>query len=296
MPHSETTQPQLDPGLYIVATPIGNLGDISARALEMLQQANFIACEDTRTTGKLLKSFAISTKMTPYHDHNAARARPNLIDLMQNGAAVALVSDAGTPLISDPGYKLVRDAVAAGLTVTTAPGPSAALAALTLAGVPSDRFTFLGFLPVKVGARRAAVAEISSIGTSLIIYESPRRLAATLTDLAAALGERPAAVARELTKLYEEVRRGSLGELAAHYHEAGPPKGETVIVIGPPATDSSAIKNGMETPAGSAMAQLMDTLTQTLSVRDAADLVAAATGVNRRDLYQIAIKARREDQ
>lgn len=290
MPQPETPPKPLAPGLYVVATPIGNLGDISRRGIDILSNADLIACEDTRTTGKLLKAFAISTRMTPYHEHNAARARPGLIERMRAGEAVALVSDAGTPLISDPGYKLVDAAIAAHLHVTTAPGPSAVMAALTLAGLPCDRFTFLGFLPSRAGARRSAIADITHMTTTLVIYESPRRLATTLADLAEILGSRAAAVTRELTKLYEEVQRGSLGELAAHYSKAGPPKGETVIVVGPP--ESNNASDG----AQPATIQLMTALIQTLSVRDAADLVAAATGFSRRDLYQTAIKAKKDAQ
>lgn len=219
-------------GLYIVATPIGNLSDLSPRAAQMLEGADAIAVEDSRVTAKLLRHLGIRKPMIPYHDHNADRVRPGLIARMRD-QAIALVSDAGTPLISDPGYKLVREARAAGIPVTTAPGPSAAIAALTLAGLPTDRFLFLGFLPPRAKARADAIAGIAAVEASLVLYESGPRLAATLAALADGLGAREAAVAREISKKFEEVRGGSLAELASSYAEA-PPKGEIVIVVGPP--------------------------------------------------------------
>ena len=222
----------LSPGLYIVATPIGNLGDLSARAADILARADLIAVEDSRVTAKLLHRIGTKRPMAPYHDHNAYQVRPSLIARMA-GEAIALVSDAGTPLISDPGYKLVRDARAAGHIVTTIPGPCAAIAALTLAGLPTDRFFFLGFLPAKEKAKADAIAEISAIRATLILYESGPRLAATLAALAKGLGDREAGVAREISKAYEECVTGTLTELAARYADH-PPKGEIVVIVGPP--------------------------------------------------------------
>ena len=209
--------PALAPGLHIVATPIGNLRDTTLRALEVLAAADVIACEDTRVTRKLIDHYGITTPLTPYHDHNAAEARPKLIARLAAGGAVALVSDAGTPLVSDPGFKLVRAAHDAGYAVTAVPGASAALAALAVAGLPTDRFFFEGFLPPKTGQRRARIAELARIPATLLLFETGPRLAAALADLAEGLGLREAAVCRELTKLHEEVRRGDLAALAAHY-------------------------------------------------------------------------------
>src|SRR5215467_5591178 len=229
-----TVAPPLPAGLYLVATPIGNLRDITVRALEVLAAADLIACEDTRVTRKLLDHYGIATPLTPYHEHNAAEARPKLIARLADGAAMALVSDAGTPLVSDPGYKLVREAQAAGASVTALPGASAVLASLTLSGLPTDRFLFEGFLPAKEGARRARINELKRIPATLVLFESGARLAAALADLAAELGPRQAAICRELTKLYEEVRRGDLGTLAREAAQADEPRGEIAIVVAPP--------------------------------------------------------------
>ena len=267
------------PGLYLTATPIGNTGDLTYRARDLLAAADVIACEDTRVTGKLLARYGITTPTVAYHDHNAAKVRPRLLGRLTRGEVVALVSDAGTPLISDPGYRLVRAAVAAGCAVTTLPGASAVLAALTLAGLPTDRFFFLGFLPAKPGARRRALGGVESVTATLVILESARRLAASLADMAAVLGPRPAAVARELTKLHEEVRRGPLDELAAFYAEAGPPKGEVVVVVGPPG----------EAAAPEIDAALVEAL-QSMSLREAVATVAGATGAARRRVYQRALE------
>ncbi len=272
--------PALSPGLYIVATPIGNLGDMTARAIEVLRHVTVIACEDTRVTGGLLQRFGIATPMTPYHDHNADRVRPKLVERLQRGETVALVSDAGTPLISDPGYKFVSACAAAGVTVFPIPGPSAMLAALVVAALPTDRVLFSGFLPVKAGARAEAIAELKDLRATLVFYESTQRLGATLKALGQGLGERNAAVCRELTKLHEEVRRGTLGELAAAY-EAQTPKGEAVIVVA----------GASETPSGSVEdldAALKRALT-TMSLRDAATAVAQALGHPRRDVYKRAL-------
>ncbi|MEX0751319.1 MAG: 16S rRNA (cytidine(1402)-2'-O)-methyltransferase, partial [Xanthobacteraceae bacterium] len=225
--------PALPGGLHIVATPIGNLGDITLRALEALAGADVIACEDTRVTRKLLDRYGITTPLTPYHDHNAAEARPKILARLAAGEAVALVSDAGTPLVSDPGFKLVRAVREAGHAVTALPGASATLAALTVAGLPTDRFFFEGFLPPKEAARRTRITELKRIPATLVLFETGPRLAATLADLAEGLGARAAAICRELTKLHEEVRRGSLEELAHHYAGAEARRGEIVIVIAP---------------------------------------------------------------
>jgi 16S rRNA (cytidine1402-2'-O)-methyltransferase len=265
-----------------VATPIGNLDDITLRAGKLLQSADCVACEDTRTTGRLLTLLGLeAAALVPYHEHNAERARPALLARLRGGAVVALVSDAGTPLLSDPGFRLVRACLADGIAVTSVPGASALLPALQLSGLPCDRFLFVGFLPPKAAARRHALADLAAVRATLVIYESPRRLAAALADMAAVLGGRDAAVARELTKLYEEVRRAPLDQLATHYAAAGPPKGEVVVVVGPP--DASP-------PAGQAEidARLAEAL-QHLSARDAAIQVAAALGVPRRQVYARAL-------
>ncbi len=274
----------LAPGLYLVATPIGNLADISLRALEVLAKADLVACEDTRTTRKLLAAHGIAAKLTAYHEHNAARVRPRLMERLECGEAVALVSDAGTPLISDPGYKLVAAAAEAKVTVTAVPGASAALAALTVSGLPSDRFLFAGFLPNKSGARRRALAELAPIPVSLVIYESARRLPAALADMAEVLGPRPAAVARELTKLHEEVRRGTLPALAEHYGRAGPPKGEVVVVVGPPGPDAAAA------PGAEVLDAQLRAAFRRASLRDAVAAVAEATGLPRRQVYARALE------
>src|SRR5262245_51522463 len=225
---------KLTGGLYLVATPIGNLGDVTLRALEVLAAANVIACEDTRVTRRLLDHYGIATPLTPYHEHNAAAARPKLLERLAAGEAVALVSDAGTPLVSDPGYKLVLAAREAGHLVTALPGPSAVLAAISSAGLPTDRFLFAGFLPPKQGQRRTRVEELAAIPATLVLFETGSRLPAALADLAEGLGPRPAAICRELTKLYEEVRRGDLATLARDYVAGAETRGEIVIVIAPP--------------------------------------------------------------
>ena len=278
----------LAPGLYIVATPIGNLADISLRAIEVLATADLVACEDTRTTRRLLGAHGIAARLTAYHDHNATRMRPKIMARLERGETVALVSDAGTPLISDPGYKLVAAAAEAGVTVTAVPGASAGLAALTISGLPSDRYFFAGFLPNKSAARRRALAELTPIPASLVIYESARRLPASLADMAAVLGPRPAAVARELTKLHEEVRRATLPALAEHYAAAGPPKGEVVVVIGPPDPDAAAAPD-----AETVDIQLRAALRHD-SLRDAVAAVAEATGLPRKRVYARALELAQE--
>ncbi|MBS0503707.1 MAG: 16S rRNA (cytidine(1402)-2'-O)-methyltransferase [Proteobacteria bacterium] len=265
----------LPPGLYIVATPIGNLGDLTPRAADILSRADVLAVEDSRVTAKLLRHIGVRRPMTPYHDHNADRVRPELIARMA-GESVALVSDAGTPLISDPGYKLVRDARAAGLPVTTLPGPCAAIAALTLAGLPTDRFLFAGFLPSKAKARADAIAELAPIRATLIFYESGPRLAAALGALRDGLGDREAAVAREISKAFEETVTGRLSELANRYADA-PTKGEIVIIVGPPGEAGPANTDDVD-------AALREALTR-LPPAKAAGEVAKAFGVDRRELY-----------
>ncbi len=274
----------LAPGLYLVATPIGNLADISLRAIEVLGQAGLVACEDTRTTRKLLTAHGIAAKLTAYHEHNAARVRPRLMERLECGEAVALVSDAGTPLISDPGYKLVAAAAEAGVAVTAVPGASAGLAALTVSGLPSDRYFFAGFLPNKSAARHRALAELVPVPASLVIYESARRLPAALADMAEVLGPRPAAVARELTKLHEEVRRGTLAALAEHYQQAGPPKGEVVVVIGPPDADTATA------PSAEALDTHLRAALGRESLRDAVAAIAEATGLPRKQIYARALE------
>ncbi len=271
----------LEAGLYLVATPIGNAGDITLRALEVLATADVVACEDTRTTARLLTMHGVRARLTAYHEHNAERARPGLLARLARGEAVALVAEAGTPLISDPGYKLVVAARHAGVTVTAVPGASATLAALTISGLPTDRFLFAGFLPPRGGPRRRAIAGLAAVEATLVVLESPRRLAASLADMAALLGPREAAVARELTKLFEEVRRGPLDDLAAHYSAAGPPKGEVVVVIAPPG-ETQISEDDVDVRLRAAL--------EGQSVRDAAQSVAAATGLPRRRLYARALE------
>ncbi len=265
----------LTPGLYIVATPIGNLGDLSPRASEILLGADLVAVEDSRVTAGLFRHLGAKGKMTPYHDHNADAVRPGLVARMAT-EAIALVSDAGTPLISDPGFKLVRDARAAGHPVTTIPGPCAAIAALTLAGLPTDRFLFLGFLPAKLHARAEAIAEIAGVRATLVLYESGPRLSACLAALAEGLGDREAAVAREISKKFEECVTGSLTQLAERYAEA-PPKGEIVVVVAPPGAPAP-------TSADDADAALAEALTR-LPASKAAGEVAKKLGLDRKALY-----------
>ena len=278
----------VEPGLHLVATPIGNLADITLRALAVLSRADVIACEDTRVTGKLKSAFGLSAHLVSYHDHNAARVGPALIRRLEDGQIVALVSDAGTPLISDPGYRLVGAAIAAGIPVTAVPGPSAALAALVASGLPTDRFLFAGFLPPRQAARHAALHAIAPVRATLVFFESPKRLAATLADMADALGARPAAIARELTKRHEEVRRGRLAELAHAYGNEEPPKGEIVIVIGPPEDEAPTGVAEVDRRLRAALARA--------GVRDAAAEVAAATGWPRRDVYRRALALRDHGQ
>jgi len=272
---------RLGPGLYVVATPIGNLRDITLRALEVLRIADLVLCEDTRVTLKLLDRHNLSPKLFAYHDHNAASVRPRVLEELAKGSAVALVSDAGTPLVSDPGFKLVEAAIAAGHRIFPIPGASAALAALVSAGLPSDRFFFEGFLPPKSGARKTRLAELRAIPATLIFYESGPRLSDSLLDMSATLGVRNAAVCRELTKAFEEVRRGSLAELASHYEKAGPPKGEIVVVVSPPGDEAPLDDADIDSKIKAALKKL--------SLKDASAAIAAETGLPRKEIYARAL-------
>ena len=274
------------PGLYLVATPIGNAADITLRALDVLTRADVIACEDTRITAKLLAVHGISRPLVRYDEHTARTAGPALIERIGRGECVALVTDAGTPLISDPGERLVRDCIDAGLPVLAVPGASAALTALCVAGLPAARFLFAGFLaPRSVGRRRRELLALADVQATLVLLESPKRLATALADMADTLGSRDAAVARELTKLFEEVRRGSLPDLADYYRRAGPPKGEVTIVVAPPLAPPP--------PADAEVDRLLGEALESMSPRDAATEIAKATGMPRRQLYAraIALKA-----
>jgi len=277
---------KIAPGLHIVATPIGNLGDITLRALATLAGADVIACEDTRVTRKLLGRYGIATPLTPYHDHNAATARPKLLRRLAEGASIALVSDAGTPLVSDPGFKLVRAAQEGGHTVTALPGPSALLAALAVAGLPTDQFFFGGFLPAKKAARRTRIAELARIPSTLVLFETGPRITATLADLAAGLGHREAALCRELTKLHEEIRRGDLETLAQN-SPASEVRGEIVLVIAPLQASAQPSADDTDTLLRRALARV--------SLKDAVGEVAEATGLPRRDLYQRALALAKEE-
>jgi 16S rRNA (cytidine1402-2'-O)-methyltransferase len=274
----------LSPGLYLVATPIGNLGDITLRALATLARADVLYCEDTRHSGTLLAHYAIAGRLRPYHEHNARHERPRILAELAAGKSVALVSDAGTPLISDPGYKLVREAVAAGHRAIALPGPSAPLAALASAGLPTDTFLFAGFLPPRSGARRTRLAQLREVSATLVLFEAPSRLAESLADIAEVLGPREAAVARELTKLYEEVRRGPPEELA-RWAAQGNLKGEMVILVGPPL------------PAAVTDADIAAKLTPMLPVMglsDAAKAVAEGLGVAKARVYEVGVALKRQ--
>jgi 16S rRNA (cytidine1402-2'-O)-methyltransferase len=273
----------LPAGLHIVATPIGNLGDISLRALATLARADLIYCEDTRHSRTLLAHFGISRPLRAYHEHNAERERPRIMAELRQDRSVALISDAGTPLISDPGYKLVRAALAAGIRVTSLPGASAVLAALTSCGLATDAFLFIGFLPAKQAARRTRLAELAATPATLVAFEAPARLSASLADIAAVLADRGVAVARELTKLHEEVRSSDAAELAQWATQSAP-RGEMVIVIGPPAAAVAV--------TDAAIAAHLAGLLASMSVRDAAKAAAAALGVSKARAYELALALR----
>ncbi len=268
------------PGLYVTATPIGNARDVTLRALEVLKGCDAILAEDTRVSAKLLAIYGISKPLSAYNDHNAGRERPKILARLRAGQRLALVSDAGTPLVSDPGFKLVREAVAEDLPVHAIPGASALLTALALAGLPTDRFLFAGFLPAKAGERRTVLEELKPLRSTLVFYETAPRLADSLADMAAVLGPRPAAVGRELTKLHEETRRGDLAALAAHYAAAGPPRGELALVVGPPLAAAPDLTRADA---------LLEKALAFMPVRAAADLVAEALDLPRRELYARAL-------
>lgn len=270
----------LPPGLYIVPTPIGNLGDITLRALETLKSADLIACEDTRVTAKLLNHYAIKKPLLSYNDHNGEERRPEILSKLAEGNVVVLVSDAGTPLVSDPGYKLAREALEQGIYVTALPGASSILPALCLSGLPTDAFFFAGFLPAKQEACRKYVASLAAIPSTLVFFESARRLSETIALLLEGLGDRPAAVVREISKLYEESRRGPLSELQTHYEVNGAPKGEVVIVVGAPQA------HAVDIDIDAALKELL----KEFSVKDASSMLAKETGLPRREIYERAVK------
>ena len=270
----------------MLATPIGNARDITLRALDVLKGCHVIAAEDTRVTSKLLAIHGVQKPLIPYNDHNGPEMRPKILARLERGEAVALVSDAGTPLVSDPGYKLVREVIAAGLPVVAIPGPSAVLTGLALSGLPSDRFLFAGFLPSRSGERTSALEDLKAVRATLIFFESAQRLSETLAAMAEVLGDRPCAVTRELTKLHEEVRRGSLSELAAHYAKAGAPKGEVTLLIGPPAEatfDTAKVDAALK----AALAFM--------PVKAAAEMIANLTGSHRKQIYDRALELKNGD-
>jgi 16S rRNA (cytidine1402-2'-O)-methyltransferase len=275
----------LPAGLYVTATPIGNAADITLRALEVLKSCDLIAAEDTRVTAKLLAIHGIAKPLAAYNDHNAARERPKLLAKMRQGARIALVSDAGTPLVSDPGFKLVREAIAEGLPVHALPGASAVLTGLALAGLPTDRFLFAGFLPAKQGMRQSALRGLKDLRATLVFFESPQRLSETLGDMAEIFGTRTAAVAREMTKLHEDVRRGLLRELAAHYENAGAPRGEVTLIVSPP-HDIEADTARIDSALDKALAFM--------PVRPAVDLVADMLDAPRRVVYARALEKKND--
>ena len=269
------------PGLYIVATPIGNMGDITLRALEVLKECDLILCEDTRVSAKLLKHYGISRPTLSYNDHNGQERRPKIMQALESGQRVALISDAGTPLISDPGYKLVKDVQDAGFHVSTLPGPSSVMAALCLSGLPTDRFLFAGFLSSKHEACKKELQELAKIPSTLVFFESARRLQDTLSLMHETLGERDVAVVREISKLYEESRRNTLSVLIEHYKHHGEPKGEVVIVVGPPLAQTASIES---------IEAKLTLLLATHSVKEAASIVAEETGFPRKEIYSLALK------
>lgn len=268
-------------GLYLVATPIGNLGDLSPRAVAVLKNADVVACEDTRITGKLLSLNAISTPMVNYHEHNADKMRPVLTARLKKGETVALVSDAGTPLVSDPGHKLVADCIKEGIYVTAVPGASALLTALQLSGLPTRRFLFQGFLPPKSSARKTTLAELKNVPSTLIFYEAPQRMIETLTDMKEVLGDRACSVSRELTKKFEQTVRGKISDILDLYAQDGVPKGEFVVVVAPPLEEKAG-----ERDVEAALKQALETM----SVKDAAAFVAQALNANKKEVYTLALK------
>ncbi len=277
----------LAPGLYVVATPIGNLGDITVRALSTLAAAETVLCEDTRTSGKLMERFSIKTRLSPYHEHNAQKVRPEILARLSQGGAIALISDAGMPLVSDPGYRLVKEAAQLGIPVTACPGPSAVLTGLALSGLPTDRFLFAGFVPQKQGERKRFLAEFAKLKATLIFFESPHRIVETLQDLAAALPGRSVAVTRELTKLHEEVLRGSAQEIAAQLAARHAVKGEITLLVGPPEEEEVVSENEL----AAAIAQAL----RDMPASKAASEVARRFNLNRSDIYQRILDAKESD-
>lgn len=275
----------LKPGLYIVATPIGNLGDVSLRALETLNSVDQIACEDTRVTKKLLKSFAIATRLTSYHEYNAKRNRPKLIAKMLDGSALALVSDAGTPTICDPGYKLVRESIANNIPITFLPGASALLSGLVLSGLPTDRFYFHGYLAPKQKKRKQELYDLNTIPTTIVIYETSERLMGALEDVLAVLGNREIAVAREITKLYEEIKRGRVEEILKELYSNQKLKGEYVIVLGPKAAE--VVVGDKE------LSKILLNRMEGMSLKDAVIEVASLTKRSRQEIYKIALAVKK---
>ena len=268
-------------GLVLVATPIGNLGDVSHRAVEVLDAADLVLCEDTRVTRRLMAAYGLGTPLASYHDHNAARVRPRILKRLAAGEYIALVSDAGTPAISDPGFRLVRACRDAGISVSIVPGPTALIAALAISGLPTDSFYFGGFPPPRRAARRTRLASLAGLQATLVFHESARRLQALLADAELELGGRQAVVARELTKVYEEIREGSIAELLAHYRDTGPPRGEVVVLFGPPVSVGTGEAE---------IDELLRSARRDGTLRDAGRSVVEATGAARARVYRRAIE------
>jgi 16S rRNA (cytidine1402-2'-O)-methyltransferase len=262
----------------VVATPIGNMGDITIRALAALAAADTVLCEDTRTSGKLMERFAIKTRLQPYHEHNAQKVRPEILARLEQGATIALISDAGMPLVSDPGYRLVKEAAERGIPVTACPGASAVLTGLALSGLPTDRFLFAGFLPQKQGERRRLLAEFAHLKATLIFFESPHRIIDTLHDLSTALPGRTVAVTRELTKLHEEVLRGTAAEIAAQLEARASVKGEITLLVGPPQEEDAVSEEDLDAAITEALADM--------PASKAASEIARRFNLNRQDIYQ----------
>jgi 16S rRNA (cytidine1402-2'-O)-methyltransferase len=284
----EFTADRPEPGLHVTATPIGHLGDVTLRALETLAGADEILCEDTRVTAKLTSRYGIRTPLRPYHDHNAAKLRPHIIERLKEGAAIALVSDAGTPLVSDPGYKLIAAVIAEGLPLHVLPGASAPLTGLLQSGLPPDRFMFLGFLPEKQGERRRRLEALKSADATLIVFESPHRIAGTLADIAAIMGTRAVAVTRELTKLHEEILRGPAADIGAKLAAREAVKGEITLVIAPPTEEAA--------PDPAMVDRELIAAASELSPSAAASLVARRTGLAKKDLYARLLALKRESR
>lgn len=274
--------PRLPAGLHVVATPLGNLADISLRGLSTLAAADTVLCEDTRVTSRLLQRYSISTRLRPYHDHNAAQVRPAILERLEAGDAIALVSDAGMPAVSDPGFKLVRACLDRGIAIDVIPGPTAPVTALALSGLPTDRFLFAGFLPAKQGQRIAVLNEVGAVRATLIFFETAPRLAASLADIAQALPGRQVAVARELTKLHQEVLRGTPEEVLGGIANRNRVKGEITLLVAPPSAATGATEEDLE--------QMLLRLLETHPASKAATIAARESGHPRSQLYEIAIK------